>query len=129
MSNFKIAISTVIIIFLMGCKSTVPIKNFDNQAIAQYGDTTNTKSSVEKSIVRAAITLGWKADVKSHNEIIATLDIRKHQLVVVITHDDKSFSIKYKDSTNLKYNGKKIHRQYINWVTNLIRAIHAQNIT
>ena len=129
MSKFKIALSTVIMVFLIGCKSTVPIKNFENQSIAQYGDSKNTESSVEKSIVRAAVSLGWQAEVKSDNEIIATLNIRTHQLVVVITHDDKSFSVKYKDSTNLKYNGKKIHRQYINWVTNLIRSIHAQNIT
>ncbi len=129
MSKFKITLSTVIIVFLMGCNSTVPIKNFENQSIAQYGEATSTKSSVEKSIVRAAISLGWKTEVKSEKEIIATLDIRKHQLVVVITHDDQNFSVKYKDSTNLKYNGRKIHRQYINWVTNLIRSIHAQNIT
>jgi hypothetical protein len=113
----------------MGCNSTVPVKNFDNQIITQFGDSTSTVKSVQKSIVRAAVTLGWKTKVTSDNAIVATLDIRKHQLVVLITHDDKSFSIEYRDSTNLKYNGTKIHRQYINWVTNLIRSIHAQNIT
>lgn len=128
MFKLKIVISTIIVFFLMGCQSTVPIKNFDNQTIAQYDDTLSSKKSVEKSIVRAAVSLGWKTKVISENEVSATLDIRTHQLVVLITHDDKSFSIEYKDSTNLKYNGKKIHRQYINWVTNLIRSIHAQNI-
>jgi len=127
--KLKIVISTIIIVFLMGCNSTVPVKNFDNQTIAQYGDATSSVKSVERSIVRAAVTLGWKTKVTSDNAIIATLDIRKHQLVVLITHDDKSFSIEYRDSTNLKYNGTKIHRQYVNWVTNLIRSIHAQNIT
>jgi len=127
--KLKIVISTIIIVFLVGCKSTVPVKNFDNQTIAQYGNASNTTQSVERSIVRAAVTLGWKTKVTSENAILATLDIRTHQLVVLITHDDKSFSIEYKDSTNLKYNGTKIHRQYINWVTNLIRSIHAQNIS
>ena len=29
----------------------------------------------------------------------------------------------------LKYDGEKIHRQYANWVTNLLRAIDVQNVT
>jgi len=127
--KLKIVISVIIIVFLMGCNSTVPVRNFENQTIAQYGNAESTVKSVEKSIVRAAVTLGWKTQVTSDNAILATLDIRKHQLVVLITHDEKSFSIKYQDSINLKYNGTKIHRQYVNWVTNLIRSIHAQNIS
>ena len=72
--------------------------------------------------------------VKAEGEIIATLDIRKHQLVVLITHDDESLSINYQSSVNLKYKehkykGYKIHRQYANWISNLLRAIDAQNIT
>jgi len=128
-SKFKIALSVIFITVLVGCKSTVPVRNFENQSIAQYSNTPSTNKSVEKSILRAAVSLGWKTKVTSENEVVATLDIRTHQLVVLIKHDDKSFSIEYKDSTNLKYNGHKIHRQYINWVTNLIRSINAQNIS
>lgn len=129
MFKLKIVLTAVIVTLLMGCKTTVPVRNFDNQVIAQYGNTPSSAKSVEKAIVRAAVSLGWKTSITSDEEIVATLDIRKHQLVVLITHDDKNFSIRYKDSVNLKYNGQKIHRQYINWVTNLIRSINAQNIT
>ena len=73
--------------------------------------------------------MGWKTQIKSDTQILATLNIRKHELVVLITHDDKTVSIDYQNSINLKYNGKKIHRQYANWVTNLLRAIDVQNIS
>lgn len=38
----------------------------------------------------------------------------------------KSYGITYKDSTNLKYNGIKIHSNYNSWVRNLDRAIQTE---
>ena len=87
-----------------------------------------TISNVEKSIIKGAVSLGWQANVVEQGKVEATLFIRSHKLVVEITHDDKNYSIVYKDSVNLKYDGENIHRQYANWVNNLINAINAENI-
>ncbi len=116
-------------VLVVGCKSTIPVRDYMNEPLVQYGDNAkSTMKSVEKSIVKGAVMLGWNTVVNSDSQITATLNIRKHKLVVDIFYDEKSFSVKYKDSVNLKYNGRKIHRQYANWVTNLIRSIKAQHI-
>lgn len=125
---YLLALSLVFVV-LAGCKSTIPVPQYVDQPVAQYGDTKSTIKDVERSIVRAAASLGWKTKVKSEGEILATLDIRKHQLVVLIKHDDKNLTVEYQSSLNLKYDGEKIHRQYANWVTNLLRAIDVQNVT
>lgn len=121
-------LASALLVLITGCKSTIPMPSYNDQPIATYGNNKSTLESVEKSIVRAAISLGWKTQKQSDGSIEATLDIRKHQLVVLITYDEKNISVNYVDSKNLKYDGKKIHRQYANWVTNLLRAINANNI-
>lgn len=125
---YILAISMALVI-LTGCKSTIPVPQYVDQPVAQYGNTKSSAKDIERSIVRAAASLGWKTKVKSEDEILATLDIRKHQLVILIKHDDKNLTIEYQSSLNLKYDGERIHRQYANWVTNLLRAIDVQNVT
>ena len=119
-----------ILILFTGCKSTIAMPQYNNHYIAQYGESKNTIKSIEKSIIKGALSLGWKTDVISEGEILATLNIRKHQLTVMITHDEKTMSVDYQSSVNLKYDAKKnkIHRQYANWVTNLFRAVDVQNL-
>ena len=58
--------------------------------------------------------------------IIGTLNIRDHIAIVDITYNSDSYSITYKDSTNLNYNGTNIHRNYNNWINNLDNAIKVQ---
>jgi uncharacterized protein YcfL len=129
MKKFYVVVISALLIVLAGCKSTIPVPQYVDQPVAQYGKEVSTSKDIERSIVRAAASLGWKTKVKSEGEILATLDIRKHQLVILIKHDDKNLTVNYQSSVNLKYDGKKIHRQYANWVTNLLRAIDVQNVT
>ena len=44
-------------------------------------------------------------------------------------HKNKNYSINYKDSTNLDYDGTNIHRNYNGWIANLDRAIKTQLAT
>ena len=129
MKKFYVIILSLALVILAGCKSTIPVPQYVDQPVAQYGKETSTTKDIERSIIRGATSLGWKTKIKSKGEILATLDIRKHQLVILIKHDDKNLTVNYQSSINLKYDGKKIHRQYANWVTNLLRAIDAQNVT
>jgi len=78
--------------------------------------------------MKAALSLGWKTEKKSPGKIQATLIIRKHILTVMITHDTEYLSVDYVDSTNLKYTGSKIHRQYANWINNLLRQINVYSL-
>lgn len=126
--NNKYIVSILLSLLIVGCSNTIPFKNYPDQSFVQYGEQPLTKNNAELAINRAAVSLGWKTKKIDHETIKATLDIRTHQLVLLITFDDKNYSIAYADSTNLKYNGKKIHRQYANWINNLINRINAENL-
>ena len=129
MKKVYVILLSLALVLLAGCKSTIPVPQYVDQPVAKSGTEISTVKDIERSIVRAAASLGWKTKIKSEGEILATLDIRKHQLVVLIKHDDKNLTVTYQSSVNLKYDGQKIHRQYANWVTNLLRAIDVQNVT
>jgi len=120
-----------VLLGITGCK-TIPLHNYSNQALSSYNQTNSSFQRVEKAIVKGAVALGWEPIIKPDGSILTTLNLRKHQLIVLITHDDKTFSIDYKDSKNLLYKvtkkGKIIHRKYSTWIDNLIKSINAQYI-
>ncbi|WP_196139433.1 hypothetical protein [Aliikangiella sp. G2MR2-5] len=122
-------ITLVAVLTLSGCKKTIPVRDFNSMPISGAHSEKSTVKSVETAILQACLSLGWKTRVVKQGEIEATLNIRKHQLVVSITHDNKEYSIKYKDSVNLLYDGKKIHRQYGNWTRNLMNSISAFSLS
>lgn len=45
---------------------------------------------------------------------------------VDIPYNAKAYSIQYKNSANLKYDGVSIHSNYNGWVQNLDRAIQSR---
>jgi len=83
-------------------------------------------ADVQKAITRAGVRLGWQMNPVSPGKMQGTLVLRQHRAVVDIAYDAKSYSIKYKDSTNLNYDGSNIHRNYNGWVQNLERGIRAE---
>jgi len=125
----KISLATVLIMALAGCAKTVLQKDYNDNQFAQITNKLHTVEQTEKYIKRACAQLGWNCVSKDAKTIRGELLIRTHTLVVDIEYDNEQFSIKYVDSTNLKYNGKTIHRQYDNWVLNLIRHINKESIT
>jgi hypothetical protein len=88
-----------------------------------------TMDDVNKAIVRAGTTLGWRLQTVSPGKIVGTLNLREHVAVVDIAYDTKTYSITYKDSRNLDYKGATIHRNYNGWVQNLDKSIRAQLMT
>lgn len=87
-----------------------------------------TPENLQKAIMRAGLTLGWQMTPRGPNQVEAVLNIRRHQAIVDITHDEKSFSILYRTSTNLDYveQDRTIHSNYNGWIRNLEKAIRAQ---
>ena len=135
MKKIAILLSLVTFVLITACKTTIPLRNYNNQVLPSIYKSAEGRSldDVERAIVQAAIANGWTTQTTKPGELLATLDLRQHQLVVTITFDKKEFSVKYKSSVNLKYRnqknyGKRIHRQYHNWVSNLIRSINSYSI-
>jgi len=117
----------LLFVVLGACRST-PVYNVQDAAIAT-GATNANMRDVEKAIVRAGTSLGWSMKPAGSGSMIGTLNLRKHVAVVDIRYNTKTYSILYKDSQNLDYNGSSIHSNYNGWIQNLNRAIQAQFAT
>ena len=118
-----IAIVSVLFVLLTGCRSTL-IMNIDGAPLAVKEKTTSQE--IENAIIRAGRTLGWVMKIKKDGHVLASLYLRTHVAIVDITYDKKTYSIKYKDSTDLDYDGNNIHSNYNGWIENLNRAIQMQ---
>lgn len=115
---------SLLVVFAGGCTSN-PVYNVESASVIT-GKTDVSMDEVKKAIIRAGGTLGWSMNAVSLGHVIGTLKLRKHVAVVDIKYDTKTYSIMYKDSTNLGYDGKNIHRNYNGWVQNLNNAIRVQ---
>jgi hypothetical protein len=106
-----------------GCRSA-PIHDMGPTSIAGR----HTEKQVQEAIIRAGVAQGWTMKADAPGLITGTLYIRSHTAVVSIPYTRDSFSIRYKDSTNLDYNGPAhtIHENYNEWVQRLNSAIVSQ---
>ena len=111
---------TAALVFLAGCKAN-PVYNVDNAAIEASAKLSSNR--IKKAIMTAGSSLGWKMKAKKKGHIVATLFLRKFVAIVDVRYNTKSYSITYKDSKNLKYDGKNIHKNYNSWIRNLDRRI------
>lgn len=121
----KIAFTAMVVLTmaLIGCR-TAPVYNVTDTAVNVSGKA--TADDVKQAIMSAGAGLGWQMKEVKPGHIVGSLFIRKHSAVVDIPYSTKSYSITYKDSTELKYDGTNIHNNYNGWVQNLDRAIQAR---
>jgi len=119
-------ISTLILIVLLvsttSCR-TNPVKEINNAAIS--ATKTTTMKDVKSAITKAGLSLGWGMKPIKPGVIIGTIYVRDHMAKVQITYNLNNYSILYKDSANLKYDGASIHKNYNSWVVNLERRINS----
>ena len=121
-TRLTIASMLLLVVLLAGCR-TAPIYNVESSPVPASANL--TRKQVGNVIEREATVLGWHVERQAPGRMVATLELRRHVAVVDILYDDKQFSIHYKDSKVLNYDGKKIHRNYNNWIHNLQRRITA----
>ena len=119
----KIIIPAVALL-LIGCRGNLPVNDIASAPITT--PRTATLQEIERAIRTAGAGLGWQMVPRGPGKIEGTILLREHRAVVDVSFDVKTYSIKYKDSTNLKYDGTSIHPQYNNWIINLDKAIRAQ---
>lgn len=119
-----VVVASVVALSLVSCR-VAPIYNVSNAPItAPKADI--SLSDVEKAIMRAGASLGWQMRPTSPGLIVGTLVLRTHTAVVDIKYDTTSYSITYKDSKNLQYDGTNIHSNYNGWIQRLDNSIKAQ---
>ena len=58
--------------------------------------------------------------------IVGTLNVRDHMVQVDVPYDRRTYSILYRDSANMNYDGGNIHSNYTGWVQRLNAAINSR---
>ncbi len=116
---------SMVTLFLAGCPHQAMVYNVEDASVVANKDGV-TMDDVRKAIIRAGTTLGWNMNDKGSGLVEGTIHLRSHMAQVDIPYDAQTYSIKYKNSDNLKYDGEKIHSNYNGWIQNLDRAIRAQ---
>ena len=114
-----------LLIFSNAAHAKLPlIINIENSPISS--NQVLSMEDVERAIVQGCRVRGWQPRLVEPGHIEAVLYIRSHVAKVDIRFDTKTYSIKYKDSTNLKYKNGRIHRNYNKWVQNLNNDIQSK---
>lgn len=111
-------------LLIVGCRSA-PVYNVSSAPITA-SKASLTLDDVSKAIMRAGGGLGWQMKETKPGHMLATLHLRTHVAIVDINYSTTSFSITYKDSTNLDYDGTNIHSNYNGWIQNLDKGIRTQ---
>jgi hypothetical protein len=114
---------------VVGCATTQPIHNVQNAPVMLPDGKSASMRDVSNAITRAGMTLGWQMEPAGPGRITGRLALRQHTAVIDVEHDTKSYSIKYRDSTNLDARDGSIHKNYNGWIQNLDKAIRAQLAT
>ena len=111
---------------LVGCSHTQPIHNVQNAPFVLPSGKSLTMSDASKAITQAGKSLGWQMEAAAPGLLSGRLALRSHVAVIDVEHDTKSYSIKYRDSTNLEEKDGTIHKAYNEWIENLDKAIRNQ---
>ncbi|WP_372769372.1 hypothetical protein [Pseudoalteromonas sp.] len=80
----KFALVSVLLASLTACKTTVPVRNFNNNLVPTTNQTL-TQMDVVKAILKACVQLGWQSQKLESGKIAGQLNIRSHQLMVILT--------------------------------------------
>lgn len=120
----------LLVCLVAGCLAacnTRPMVNVQNEPIpTSVAGSPMALSTVEQSIRAGAQRAGWVTQVIKPGLIEASVTARSHRVVVNIPFSQKSYSIDYKDSDNMKAEGDEIHKKYNTWVLRLSQSIRSE---
>jgi hypothetical protein len=111
------------LVFLMGARQ-VPLT--DPQPIAVPAGL--KVEQVSKAIRAARAGRAWAVTSEEPGHIVSTLNLREHMAKIDIVYDVQTIKISYLGSGELMYAEKKgqrmIHRNYLNWIQNLVNDMN-----
>lgn len=114
-----LAVSLAIIVVLQGCARTLPVYNITDTAVITGSGNAATEAQVRNAIATAAQSKGWQVQQVEGGHMVATIVVRRHTAEIDINYSATDYSITYKDSDVLLYDGQKIHRNYNKWIKHL----------
>lgn len=112
-------------------RAPVPIVNHENVQVVRASGKTSA-ADVEKAIRAAAVATGrkWAVTQPRPGMLVATYSVRTHTVVTEIQYSASTYSVRYKDSINMKYvpgeGAGSIHPFYNQWVDEFMQAIRVE---
>jgi hypothetical protein len=91
---------------------------------------TRSPEDVRQALENALRNRGWTFVEEGPGSILATLNVRTHEVVTRITYTGSSLEFTYVSSKDMMYEvspggTEKIHRNYNGWIANVIRDTQA----
>lgn len=124
--NLFITILCASMISLFGCVSkTAPLLNYPASPVVTASGKPDI-AKVKKAIILGGTRAGWQMQPGKDGYILGSLFEKGTMAKVDISYTADTYTITYKHSSNLLYNGTEIHKQYNEWVENLHNAIRAE---
>lgn len=124
----RAVIASCALLTLLACSGGAQVYQVKDAPVQTATGKEVALDQVQRAIIESGAKLGWIMAVTKPGEVQGTLNLRSHTAVVTIPFSTKSYSILYKESTNLKYDAEKqtIHGNYNGWVQRLDNEIRAR---
>ena len=109
-------------------RGSVPIINHEAIPAATASGQPATADQIRTALQSAGAPRGWQITQAGRGQALAVLNVRgKHSVSADITFTRGSYSIKYRDSSNMNYEPSGlIHPKYNMWVQTLIDETRMQ---
>ena len=85
-------------------RTLVPVVDFEKVPVSLSTDASLTREQVRRAFMEAGAAAGWSVVPVAEGVLEGRFSKQnKHMVAVTIVYDEKSYSVSYKDSTNMKY--------------------------
>ena len=123
-TRWAAVVASVLVLLAIGCRGPEPVYNVSTTPVVTSKPA--SLDEVQRAIQRAAIATGWQTIPRGPGNLEGITTWATHRAVVDIKFDTKTFSITYKDSDNLNYDGTKIHPFYNTKIQDFDKAIRRE---
>jgi len=106
---------------------TQPVYNVVDKPVVTGSGNVASLENVGEALAMAARRKGWTVQDVEPGYQKAQIHVRKHFAAIDIRYTSTSYSITYRDSDVLMYDGTKIHRNYNKWIK-LIERLADENL-
>ncbi len=108
-------------ILLLSAACTKPLAKVEGSSYGWGPQKGVTLAQMQSTIEKTAQDLGWELSDAQPGSFTGTRawGAGKHNIVIGVAYNEKTFSIRYKDSRNMSFNGSSIHHTYNDMVDTL----------